>query len=80
MVRKLDDLLRDAKRLSASERRQLVDALEEELPVEDASQPDAPRLAAMEEWLALAGTAHSEHTDVSSDKYRHLAAIYPDER
>jgi hypothetical protein len=28
--------------------------------------------------LALAGTAHSNYTDVSTDKYRHLAEIYAD--
>jgi hypothetical protein len=33
----------------------------------------------MEHMLSLAGTAHSDFTDVSSDKYKHLAEIYADE-
>jgi hypothetical protein len=27
---------------------------------------------------ALAGTIHSDYTDVSGDKYKHLAEIYAD--
>ena len=79
-MRKVDELLEQARRLSASERRRLVEALEDESSLGDGGSTDPSWLAAMEQWLALAGTAHSEHTDVSSDKYRHLGAIYPDER
>lgn len=28
--------------------------------------------------IKLAGIAHSDHTDVSTDKYRHLASSYSD--
>ncbi|MCG8555634.1 MAG: hypothetical protein MJD61_10165 [Proteobacteria bacterium] len=34
------------------------------------------RRAAMQGWLEMAGTGHSEHTDVSENKYRHLAEAY----
>jgi len=30
--------------------------------------------------LARAGTGHSDFTDVSSDKDKHLAAVYADEK
>jgi hypothetical protein len=30
--------------------------------------------------LARAGTGHSDFTDVSGDKYKHLAAGYADEK
>ena len=78
-MRKLDEFVRQAKRLSAAERRRLVDALEAQPPAK-ATESAALRLEAMEKWLALAGTAHSAHTDVSSDKYPHLAATDSDDR
>jgi hypothetical protein len=34
----------------------------------------------LERWLARAGTGHSDFTDVSGDKYKHLAAGYADEK
>jgi hypothetical protein len=79
-MRKLDDLLEAAKQLPASERRRLIEQLEEGLPGADAEEPDAACVAAMERWVGLAGSGHSDHTDVSSEKYGHLAAIYSDER
>jgi len=39
---------------------------------------DETQLAALDTFLALAGTAETTDTDVSGDKYKHLAAIYSD--
>lgn len=79
-MRTVDEILDQAKRLSARERRRVIDELEESLPAEEAGETEAVWLAAMDGWLALAGTGHSDHTDVSSDKYRHLGDIYADKR
>jgi hypothetical protein len=43
-----------------------------------APAPPPQWLAAMDAFLALGGTAHSDDADVSGDKYRHLAEIYAD--
>ena len=45
---------------------------------EDAEQPrPAPEPYAA--LVALAGSAHSDYTDVSTNKYKHLAEIYADQ-
>jgi hypothetical protein len=77
-MRKLDDILKRASQLSAEERRKLVDSLEEGLAGEEAARPNVVDVSAFERWLSLAGTGHSDSTDVSSDKYKHLAAVYAD--
>lgn len=58
----------------------LIDELEElkSLPAEVAEEPEPAWLVAMDAFLALGGTAHSDYTDVSSDKHEHLAEIYAD--
>jgi hypothetical protein len=48
-----------------------VDAAKQEA----VSVPPGGRYARL---LALGGTMHSDHTDVSGDKYKHLAEIYAD--
>ncbi len=77
-MRTVEEILEQAKRLPPRERRRLIDELEESLPADEATEPEPAWLAAMERWLALAGTGHSDYTDVSSDKYKHLADIYAD--
>jgi len=37
--------------------------------------PETAQAAAFERWVSLAGTGHSDFTDVSGDKYKHLAAV-----
>lgn len=34
----------------------------------------------MSSWLSFAGRFHSDFTDVSTEKYKHLADVYADER
>jgi len=76
-MRSVRDLAEQAKQLSVDERRQLIEELVRDLtPAEPA--PEEARRAGLETWLALAGTGHSDYTDVATDKYKHLAEIYAD--
>lgn len=69
----VEKLLEQARRLSASERRRLLARLERSL----SREPARPRRRAAEgpyrHSLALAGTVHTSFSDVSSNKYRHVA-------
>ncbi len=67
----VEEILDIAKQLPASERRRIVRELEETLTANDEQAG-----AAMDMFLALAGTGHSDHADVSSDKGKHLAEVY----
>ena len=75
-MRSVHDLAEQARQLSAKERRQLIEELKESL------EQEAPDPAASgtpyELTVKLAGTGHSDHTDVSTDKYKHLAETYGD--
>jgi hypothetical protein len=82
-LRSLQDFIERAKRLSAKDRRRLLNALTpgakqvhrgtEHKAGQGASQP-------YRSLLRLAGTAHVDATDIASDKYRYLGAAYRDER
>jgi len=71
----LEDILRRANELPHDDRRKLIDSLEERLADEQAGSPETAQAAAFERWVSLAGTCHSDFTDVSGDKYKHLAAV-----
>lgn len=73
-MRTVDEILEHAKRLSLEDRRKLVENLEEDLI--EATAEEARRLAALDRWLARAGSGHSAFTDVARDKYKHLAEVY----
>ena len=79
-MRSVDEILKQARSLSPDERRKLVDSLEEGLADEQETDAEAARLAALDRWIAHAGIGHSDFTDVSSDKYKHLAEVYADEK
>lgn len=73
----IEEILQAARRLSEPERRRLLEALQasaREEPIEE------QRRDTMLSWIALAGTFHSNFTDVSTEKYKHLADVYADER
>ena len=72
-MRNIEDILAEARELSADQRRKIVDTLEEGLAEEQASTSESARLAALARWVARAGTWHSDFTDVARDKYKHLA-------
>jgi hypothetical protein len=73
----LEEILAAARQLPEGERKRLVAELqgnEQDEPTEEA------RRGAMEGWLVMAGSFHSDYTDVSTDKYKHLAEAYADKR
>lgn len=73
----IEELIEQARRLSPKDRRRLVEALEELLAEEPGTeQPSLEEPYARS--LALASTVHTDFTDVSADKYRHLAEAYAD--
>ena len=84
-MRAVDDILKKAKLLGVRERKKLLSALR----AIDRSPPAGKRAkrkpatsakstAALEAFLKLAGTVHSDFTDVATDKHKHLAEIYAD--
>jgi hypothetical protein len=75
----VEEILEQVKHLPLPERRRLADALQEELLTEDASA-EATRLAALDQWIARAGSGHSDFDDVARDKYKHLAEAYSDKK
>jgi hypothetical protein len=71
----VEAIIEQARQLLPQERRQLVEKLEQLLVEESEGQPFEGPYARS---LALAGTASSDFTDVSADKYKHLAEAYAD--
>jgi hypothetical protein len=69
---KLADVLEAARALSRAERRRLVLELDALVAQEDRGvQPSSEPLSALR---ALSGKAHSSFTDLSTNKYAHVAA------
>ena len=69
-------LLNAIRKLPAKERKRLVAALGSR-PRGRAKGPRRPATTqGYARTLALAGAGHSEYTDVSSDKYKHLGEIH----
>lgn len=85
----IDDLLQRAKRLPVKERRKLIARLQTTLSAKETAKQPAGRprpqkkrrsaKAALDAFIAMAGTVHTSYTDVSSDKYKHLGEIYADQ-
>ena len=84
-MRAIDDILRRAKKLAPKERRRLVNALN---ALDRATESRAQRSrvgqrsktrVGQDLWRSLAGTGRSKFTDVSRDKYKHLADVYADQ-
>jgi hypothetical protein len=80
----MDEILQNLRRLAPDEREQVraeLDALEQAEKATGGGDPtENGREAAMQDWLAMAGTFHSDFTDVSTDKYKHLGDVYADKR
>jgi hypothetical protein len=75
---KLVELLEAARSLSRDERRRLIgelDAIERRESGDTSGGKDS-----FSALLAVSGTAHSDFTDVSTDKYAHVAAAHEHER
>jgi hypothetical protein len=74
----VSEIVEEAKRLTASDRRRLVAEIQKGLVSEEVNGAQAQRLAALDAWIAKAGTGQSSFTDVARDKYKHLADVYAD--
>ncbi len=79
-MRTVEEILEDVQHLSPRDIKRLMDRLEDlaEGESDESAAAEAARLAALDSFIELAGTAHTDYTDVSSDKYKHLAEIYAD--
>jgi len=71
----VEALIEQARRLPRADRQRVVEAVEDSL-VEDTTIAPGTAEGPYERSLALAGTMHTAFTDVSTDKYKHLAAVY----
>ena len=77
-MRTVEQILESAKRLPVEDRLRLLEGPEASL-VEDEPKPSPPRDRAYANSLALAGSLHTDSSDVSSDKYKYLTdACRPD--
>lgn len=73
---KLAELIDAARRLSPEERRRLARELDELDRQEET--PSAPEAKGLDALLALTATVHSDSSDLSTNKYDHVAAAVSD--
>ena len=82
-MRKLSSLVAEAIGLPDKQKRELINQLRKSL-ARPRRRTGARRRKnsrrALAEFIAMSGTAHSDYTDVSSNKYRHLGEIYAPKR
>lgn len=76
-------IIEEIRRLSARDRRTVIKHLEQlkTTPRTVGRRPTvrgANRARPYAALIELAGVAHGDHDNVSTDKYRHLAAVYAD--
>ncbi len=76
-MRTVEEIIEEVKLFSPQERLRLMKQIDS-LSRDEEVVADEAQLAALDTFLALAGTAETTDTDVSSDKYKHLAEIYSD--
>ena len=73
-MRTVEEIVEEVKLFSPQERLRLMKQIES-LNRDEEVVADEAQLAALDTFLALAGTAETTDTDVSSDKYKHLASF-----
>jgi len=73
----IETLIKQTDTLSPQDRKRLLAHLQHLVAEEAHAQPSISE-GPYAHSLALAGTVHTRHTDVSADKYKHLAAAYAD--
>ena len=73
----VEKIIEQARHLSPQDRQRLVEQLEDLSGEEQTTVPVRPE-DPYAHSLELAGTAHADCTDVSTDKYKHLAEAYAD--
>ena len=64
----VNEIVEEAKRLTASDLPRLVAEMQKGLVSEEVNEAQAQRLAALDAWIAKAGTGQSSFTDVARDK------------
>lgn len=77
MTPTVEEIITEAQQLPPEEQKRLLMILTELLATEPAAS--SPPVGPYAFSLALAGSAHSDFTDTSADKYRHLAEAYQDQ-
>ena len=80
-MRTAKKIIDEIERLPAKERRHVLRHLERSLLVPQTKTRTKLRPLRKGPYAALldvAGTAHSDESDVSTDKYRHLGVVYGD--
>jgi len=70
-----EEILEQAKRLAPDERRRVAEELLAELDQGEAGKAQVSGAGPYAAWLAAAGRVGSDHTDLSTDKYKHVAAV-----
>ncbi len=73
----IEALIKQTDTLSPQDRKRLLAHLQTLIAEEAHTQP-ATKKGPYTHSLALAGTIHTSHTNVSADKYKHLAEAYAD--
>jgi hypothetical protein len=78
-MQSFERILEEARQLPPEEQRRLIEKLKEHVSKEEDASP-GKRMAALDKLLSLSGKFRSDYSDVSSDKYEHLAEAYADKR
>jgi hypothetical protein len=76
-MRTIEEIMEEVKLFPPQERLRLMEKIDR-LDQNEGIVADETQLTALDTFLALAGTAETTDTDVSSNKYKHLAEIYSD--
>ncbi len=74
----IEDIIDQARQLPSPDQLRLLKELEELLDQENAVEESLVSNKSYLRSLELAGTLHTEFTDVSADKYHHRAEAYAD--
>lgn len=71
----IEEFIEQTRMLSSQDRKRLLEHLQNFIAEEAHTQPSTKK-GPYAQSLALAGTVHTLHSDVSADKYKHLAEAY----
>jgi hypothetical protein len=74
----IEDIIDRARQLPRQDQRRLLEELEDLLDQESTAEEFLIPEKSYSRSLGLAGTLRTEFTDVSADKYKHLAEAYAD--
>jgi hypothetical protein len=71
----VETLIARARPFPWADRQRVIEAVEDSLD-EETTITSGTAEGSYERLLALVGAMHTDFTDVSTDKYKHLAAVY----